>query len=387
MADIIYILNGREVSAKMLESLARAAGISVQEFKDKNNVTVKEATQVPDESKTVVENEGLFGDDFQEVTATEDVPAVTGIEDASKPIEEMPTSELELRLEETSLAIAEKEKELDDKGRYKQSNRPLITELNRLKIKKEKESTQLDVRYTNKERLDFNNALEPANQLEDRIVEEAKLEFPYLNIKTTGIGNEIVIKNYLDTGKDWNIKLDGSQEAIDAFKKLADDKKALQSGDTIDLTIDQSIQRIPETNDIESLNSLIKDGGYEVKREIKTPAYTVVESGSSKYGGGGSEVPATYFYQLYKDDKIVAYNINGFSRILKSDNKVKVAVETEAYDIQKQGLIANEKALEKQYNITRKNPDTELRYYQDGSFQKSIIKKIQDSGIEVTSAP
>ena len=342
-------------------------------------------------------------DDFQEVAATEDVPAVTETKSTSKvfpdidlstlpqfqqedvvtPLAEMQTSELELQLEDTSLVITSLEEEIEKAGGAFRASSTLVEKLRNLKRKKEKVSTQLDVRYTNKERLDFNNALEPANQGEDRIVEEAKIAFPYLNIETTGIGNEIVIKNYLDTGKDWNIKLDGSQEAVDAFKKLADDKKALQSGDTIDLTIDQAIQKIPETNDIESLNSLIKDGGYEIKRAIKTQAYTV--EGSRKYGGGGSEVPATYFYQLYKDDKIVAYNINGFSKILKSDTSIKVAVETEAYDIQRQGLIANEKALEKEYNITRKNPNTELRYYQDGSFQESIIKKMQDSNIEVTS--
>ena len=342
-------------------------------------------------------------DDFQEVAATEDVPAVTETESTSKvfpdidlstlpqfqqedvvtPLAEMQTSELELQLEDTSLVITSLEEEIEKAGGAFRASSTLVEKLRNLERKKEKVSTQLNVRYTNKKRLDFNNALEPANQLEDRVIEEAKLSYPYLNIETTGIGNEIRIKNYLDTGKDWNIKLDGSQEAVDAFKKLADDKKALQSGYTIDLTIDQAIQRIPGTNDIESLNSLIKDGGYEVKRAIKTQAYTV--EGSYKYGGGGSEVPATYFYQLYKDDKIVAYNINGFSKILKGDNKVKVAVETEAYDIQKQGLIANAKALTTEYNIIKENPTTTVDYYEDGSFEKDIVKAIQDKGLDLST--
>ena len=240
----MYIYNGENFTLDEIKMI-----LGVEEITDailaENGITLaEEATQVPDESKTVVENKGFFSDDFQQVTAAEDVPAVTETESTSKvfpdiqfeqedvvtPLTEMQTSELELQLEDTSSFIASLEEKIEEAGGTFRASSTLVQELRNLERKKEKVSTQLNVRYTNKERLDFNNPMEPANQQEDRVVEEAKLVYPNLNIEPTGIGNEIVIKNYLNTGKDWNIKLDGSQEAIDAFKKLADDKKALQSG-------------------------------------------------------------------------------------------------------------------------------------------------------------
>ena len=82
MADIIYILNGVEVSARKLESLARATGISIQEFKDQNNVTVKEGSDEDTEQVSTQPSafsqiiDGKSPEDFQQVAATEDVPCL-----------------------------------------------------------------------------------------------------------------------------------------------------------------------------------------------------------------------------------------------------------------------------------------------------------------------
>jgi hypothetical protein len=85
----MYTYNGENFT---LEELKMILGVEVitDAILAENGITLaeEEATQIPDESKTVVENKGFFSDDFQEVAATEDAPAVTEKEVASKPIED-----------------------------------------------------------------------------------------------------------------------------------------------------------------------------------------------------------------------------------------------------------------------------------------------------------
>ena len=390
MADVIYILNGQEVSASELESYARAAGLSVQEFKDQNNVTVKEGSgdgteqvnEPPSAFSQIID--GKSPEDFQQVAATEDVPAVTGTEDASKPLEEMPTSELELQLEETSLAIAEIEKELDDKGRYKQSNRPLAYKLNKLKSKKEKEYTQLQVRYTNADKIDFSNPEFVANQLEDRVITEMRAEhgYPYLNVEATGAGNEIVIKNYLGTGKNINVKLDGSEESKKVFKDLNDYDKALTDSSRVALTMESSLNKSFKENNVVSLNKVIKSSGYEIQ-QVETPGKEVVVVPDAKYPIT-DYTPATYEYSLTKDGVTIASDINSISEILKSDKKLEGALVQEAYDYQTQAVEKRAQSLDKEKEIITKDPTTTVDYYEDGSFEKDIIKAIQDKGLDLS---
>ena len=72
----MYTYNGENFTLDEIKMI-----LGVEEITDailaENGITLAEekATQTPDESKTVIENKGLFGDDFQEVAATEDVPA------------------------------------------------------------------------------------------------------------------------------------------------------------------------------------------------------------------------------------------------------------------------------------------------------------------------
>ena len=118
----------------------------------------EEATQVPDESKTVIENKGFFSDDFQEVAATEDVPAVTETESTSKvfpdiqfeqedvvtPLTEMQTSELELQLEDTSSVIASLEEKIEEAGGAFRASSTLVEKLRNLK-RKSKHSTRCKI--------------------------------------------------------------------------------------------------------------------------------------------------------------------------------------------------------------------------------------------------
>ena len=279
---MIYIIDGQEVSEEQAMQQAKAMGLDFNTYLSAVGATLKQGdgdgteqvSKPPSAFSQIID--GKSPEDFLEVAATEDVPAVTGIEDASKPLEEIPTSELELRLEETSLAIAEKEKELDDKGRYKQSSRPLTYELSKLKSKKEKEYTELQVRYTNADKIDFSNPEFVANQLEDRVVTEMRAEhgYPYLNVEATGAGNEIVIKNYLGTGKDVNVKLDGSEESKKVFKDLYDYDRALTDMSRVALTMESSLNRSFKNNDVIPLNKVIKKSGYEIQ-QVKTPGKSV----------------------------------------------------------------------------------------------------------------
>jgi len=408
MADVIYILNGQEVSASELESYARAAGISVQEFKDQNNVTVKEGSedfqQVTAEQSSAPPSafsqiiDGKSPADFQQVTATEDVPAVTGTEDASKPIEEIPTSELELQLEETSLAIAEIEKDLEDfeiaeskrikgvdpKLEFKRG-KGWYTELQNLKRKKEKVSNQLQVRYTGADKIDFSNPEFVANQLEDRVITEmrAKHGYPYLNVEATGAGNEIVIKNYLGTGKDINVKLDGSEESKKVFKDLNDYDKALTDSSRVALTLESSLNKLSKDNDVVPLNKVIKSLGYEIQ-QVETPGKSV----TTGYGPGGIPIadytPATYEYSLIKDGVTVASDMKAISDMLKGDKKLEGAIIQEVYEIQEKALEKRAQALNKEKEIITKDPTTTVDYYEDGSFEKDIIKAIQDKGLDLS---
>jgi predicted kinase len=358
----------------------------------------EEATQIPDESKTVVENKGFFSDDFQEVAATEDVPAVTEKEVASKPIEEMPTSELELQLEDTSLAIAEIEKDLED-FELAESKRikgvdPKIefkrgpgwyTELQNLKRKKEKVSNQLQVRYTGADKIDFSKPESVASQLEDRVVTELRAEhgYPYLNVEATGAGNEVVIKNYLGTGKNVNVKLDGSDETKKVFKDLNDYDKALTDTSRVSLTIESSLNKLSKDNNIVPLNKVIKDLGYEIQ-QVETPGKSI----TTGYGPGGVPItdytPATYEYSLTKDGVTIASDVKGISDILKGDKKIEGAVVQAAYDIQTQNVKKRAQAIKESQDVITKDPTTTVDYYEDGSFEKDIVKAIQDKGLDLS---
>ena len=83
-----YILNGVEVSAEQLASYARAAGISLEQFKEDNGVTVKSSDKVKEE-ETFYDWEGK-----QIVAAAGDVAVATEVDE---------TSALESKLEDILL--------------------------------------------------------------------------------------------------------------------------------------------------------------------------------------------------------------------------------------------------------------------------------------------
>ena len=400
---MIYIIDGQEVSEEQAMQQAKAMGLDFNTYLSAVGAVLKQGTGESTEQASTQPSafsqiiDGKSPEDFLEVAATEDVPAVTGTEDASKPLEEMPTSELELQLEETSLAIAEIEKDLDDfkiaeskkikgvdpKGEF---NRPgWYTELQKLKRKKDEVSNQLQVRYTNADKIDFSNPEFVANQLEDRVITEMRAEhgYPYLNVEATGAGNEIVIKNYLGTGKDVNVKLDGSEESKKVFKDLNDYDKALTDSSRVALTLESSLNRSFKNNDVIPLNKVIKSSGYEIQ-QVKTPGKSIT-TGYDSFGVPITDyTPATYEYSLTKDGVIIASDMKAISDILKGDKKLEGAIVQEAYDIQTQRVEKRAQALEKEKEIITKDPTTTVDYYEDGSFEKDIIKAIQDKGLDLS---
>ena len=167
MADVIYIFNGQEVSASELESYARAAGISVQEFKDQNNITVKEGSE-----------------DFQQVTAAEDVPAVTGTEDTSQ-IDRL--LELELQRENTFSALQKATDLKSKQSTYKSRNEYAVARQNYNNATKELRTFNLN------SDMDIKNPLSIVNKGEKEVQDYLTSKYKGLIVEPTGIKNAVNI--------------------------------------------------------------------------------------------------------------------------------------------------------------------------------------------------
>jgi hypothetical protein len=288
MADVIYIFNGQEISGAELESYARAAGVTAQEFKNINNITTKEGSdedtgQVstqPSAFSQIID--GKSPEDFQQVTVKKGAPAVTEKQNVLKQedpdwsqvqevngelrdpsnlfqetdraytVEEV-TSGLESQLEDALLVL----NGIEDGGIFGKNYQKKLAAKNKVDNIK---SRLADIGQNAK--MDIDNPYSIINKGEKEVEAFLTEQYDGLVVKRTGVRNALDI--YFP-GADEPTELDlqpidifsreGENEAVDVLKALdkaykAQDNKALVENGMIGL-----VNIAEETDSTKTLNA------------------------------------------------------------------------------------------------------------------------------------
>jgi len=401
MADIIYILNGKEVSASKLEGLARALGISVQEFKDRNNVTVKEGSdedtgQVstqPSAFSQIID--GKSPEDFQEVAVTKGVPAVT--EKENTPRKEDPdwsrvqeingelrdpsnlfqetdraytaeevTSGLELQLEDALSVL----NGIEDGGIFGKNYRKKSA----AKIKVDNIKSRLaDIGQNAK--MDIDNPYSIINKGEKEVEAFLTEQYDGLVVKRTGVRNALDI--YFP-GADEPTELDlqpidifsreGENEAVDILKALdkaykAQDNKALVENGMIGL-----VNIAEETNSTKTLNTALKGTGYNV--ELNDDSGTLMADDGGILSGFGN------MYDIYKDGVLVKdVNPAELRQFIANElpEEAQGIIAENSYKANSDYLEAKTIAIEKEKKAIQSDSSLDLKYFKE-RFNEDLIK-------------
>ena len=404
MADVIYILNGQEVSASELESYARAAGVSVQEFKDQNNVTVKEGSdedtgQVstqPSAFSQIID--GKSPEDFQEVAVTKGVPAVT--EKENTPRKEDPdwaqiqevngelvdtsvistksgrytaeevVSGLELQLEDALSVL----NGIEDGGIFGKNYRKKSA----AKIKVDNIKSRLADIGQNAE-MDIDNPYTIINKGEGEAQAFLTEQYPGLVVGKTGVRNAL---NIYFPGSDKPTELDlqpidiasrdGEDEAVRILKALdkaykTQDAKALVENGMIGL-----VNLAEETNSTKTLNTALEGTGYNV--ELNDDSGTLMADDGGILSGFGN------MYDVYKDGVLVKdVNPAELRQFIANElpEEVQGIIAENSYKANSDYLEAKTIAIEKEKKAIQSDSSLDLKYFKE-SFNEDLIKILGD---------
>ena len=350
MSDIIYILNGEEISAADLSNLARAAGVTVEEFRLLNGVTIKEQETFPKDA------------------AAEDAGVVS---------DQDPASALESRLE----AISSELQGIDVGGTYnykldkfvgfdkqaKAKQEKLIKERNQLKQDLERQYDNMGIRFDKPETV--------INQTEEAVADALEKEYHWLDFEQTGVRNAIKLKlpsgdKVLDL-KPFTEK--GRKEGLEILKELRRYDNSLTQEQKTSLNLDRTVNEVEATRDVSNINQLLEDTEYRLEQEEIPGTYIPSMQ-------GGTTTPSTYEYVLKKGDEIIADNIEDARKILRTD-VIKFELKSivnKSYEVQKDAVIERDKALEKESEVIKQDKRLPLRYYEN-KFKEDIIKALGDN--------
>ena len=345
----IYILNGAEVTLDQLQSAANAAGISLEQFKILNNVTVKEVE--PEEN----------------VEPTEDFQTGVADEDAYATPEKYPgASELELKLDGLSseLQSLQKDKRYDiiaakqseiDRARYDLQN------------------------IYDAAVLDFDEPRTVLRKGEDEVQTKLKEKYPWLVTEQTGIGNALKVQL-----PDGTVTLDlddgfmshrGKQEAVDILNKIKNLDKALTGNQKSELNIDTAFNQALADNDVSNLNTLLEGTGYEVIQNVDVTNERLPSDG---FGPAQTIELKDYSYSLVKDGETQDLkDVEDIKKFLAKDTKVFDAITDNAYQAQKEFVLEFNKRLEKEKNVITQDKQVPLKYYKE-EFKNDLEKILGD---------
>ena len=346
----IYILNGAEVTLDQLQSAANAAGISLEQFKILNNVTVKQVE--PEEN----------------VEQTEDFQTGVADEDAYATPEKYPgASELELKLDGLSSDLQSLR---ENEGRYdkiaaKQS------ELDRARY-------DLQNIY-DAAVLDFDEPRTVLRKGEDEVQTKLKEKYPWLVTEQTGIGNALKVQL-----PDGTVTLDlddgfmshrDKQEAVDILNKIKNLDKALTGNQRSELNLDTAFNQALADNDVSNLNTLLEGTGYEVIQDVDVTTERLPSDG---LGPAQTIEFKDYNYSLLKDGETQDLkDVEDIKKFLAKDTKVFDAITDNAYQAQKEFVLEFNKKLEKEKDVIKQDKQVPLKYYKE-EFKNDLEKILGD---------
>jgi hypothetical protein len=182
---------------------------------------------------------------------------------------------------------------------------------------------------------------------------------------------------------------EGRKIAIDQFKRINAFGNALSPDAKRDYTLDVAIAKMEELKDPSDLNYLLKGTGYRIDYEK-----TYKDSGMKTREEEDSIMLPEHNYVLVKDGSaealdfgvendgepiVVASDIEGIRTTLK-DNIVgselyETIISNNAFEAQKDFLIAKNEALEKEKQRITNSPDLTLDYFED-QFEKDLLEAL-----------
>ena len=395
----MYTYNGENYTLDEMKMV-----LGVEEITDaimsQYGITLAEekATQTPDESKTVIENEGLFGDDFQEVAVTKGVPAVT--EKENTPRKEDPdwaqiqevngelvdtsvistksgrytaeevVSGLELQLEDALSVL----NGIEDGGIFGKNYRKKSA----AKIKVDNIKSRLADIGQNAE-MDIDNPYTIINKGEGEAQAFLTEQYPGLVVGKTGVRNAL---NIYFPGSDKPTELDlqpidiasrdGEDEAVRILKALdkaykTQDEKALVENGMIGL-----VNLAEETNSTKTLNTALEGTGYNV--ELNDDSGTLMADDGGILSGFGN------MYDIYKDGVLVKdVNPAELRQFIANElpEEVQGIIAENSYKANSDYLEAKTIAIEKEKKAIQSDSSLDLKYFKE-SFNEDLIKILGD---------
>ena len=407
MADIIYILNGQEVSGAELESYARAAGVSVQDFKDTNNVTIKEGSEnaTADDESTGLPYQDYLDEVsggkretpvFRGVAATDGASVVTEKEIKTAPKEwtnvqevngelvdtsvistksarytaEEVTSGLELQLEDALSVL----NGIKDGGIFGKNYQKKLAAKNKVNYIKSKLTD-----FGQNAEMDINNPYSIINKTESEVKTFLTEQYPGLVVAETGARNALNIyfpgadePTELDLMPIDIISRDGEDEAIGILKNLDSaykwqDEKALVENGMIGL-----VNLAEETDSTKTLNTALEGTGYSV--ELNDDSGTLMADDGGILSGFGN------MYDIYKDGVLVK-DVNPAELrdwiATEIPDEARGIIASNSYKANSNYLEAKTIAIEKEKKIIQSDSSLDLKYFKD-NFNEDLIKILGD---------
>ena len=405
MADVIYIFNGQEISGAELESYARAAGVTAQEFKNINNITTKEGSdedtgQVstqPSAFSQIID--GKSPEDFQQVTVKKGAPAVTEKQNVLKQedpdwsqvqevngelrdssnlfqetdraytVEEV-TSGLESQLEDALLVL----NGIEDGGIFGKNYQKKLAAKNKVDNIK---SRLADIGQNAK--MDIDNPYSIINKGEKEVEAFLTEQYDGLVVKRTGVRNALDI--YFP-GADEPTELDlqpidifsreGENEAVDVLKALdkaykAQDNKALVENGMIGL-----VNIAEETDSTKTLNAALKGTGYAV--ELNDDSGTLMADDGGILSGFGN------MYDIFKDGELVK-DVNSAELrdwiTTEIPDETRGIIAANSYKGNSEYLEAVTVAIEKESKVIQSDKSLDVKYFKD-NFAEDLIEILGD---------
>mgnify|MGYP003122966858 CR=1 FL=1 len=307
------------------------------------------------------------------------------VEDAIATSDEDRASDLESRLEAISLELKEIDPYKDAEtvttksfGEYTQKEIGVDKEALAKKEKLRQERAKI---IAEREELYFN--MGPnfkisetlVNLDEEDIQKQMREEYPWLKVEQTDVGDGINV--YLE---DEPLYIDlqpntekGRQLAINQFNNIREFANTLSPDVKRDYTLDIALNKMQEKNNPSDLNYLLQGTGYKIVQNEN-----VSTSVPSAYGG--IQGATSYSYDLINDSgEQVASGIDNIAETLKenvTNNKLGFdSVVNNAYNSQKDFIIARDKKLKKEKDLITSDPDFKLGYFET-QFQEDLIEAL-----------
>jgi len=347
----IYILNGEEVSGDQLASYARAAGQTLEEFKEANGVTLKQSEE-PVGTGTVLKpiEEGKT-----EVVAVEGVPVATEIDETSK---------LELELE----GILSEYKKVNNSF-YGDTYDGSVAGKMRLDERYSNVRSKLKKAYQNSD-MDINKPMSIIDKTEEEVQSFLMNQYPGVYIEQTGVRNALNITlpgENKSTELDLQpFTLDGRDEAVDILKKLDEAYKNQTDEELVINTVGQLADILGETKDDRSINKALKGTGYSVSVNAA--------SGSIK---DGTNQP--YSYNVIKDGNVIKekLDVSELRSFMTEDlgKEGYAAIMKNSYEATSNYLETKARDIKKEETVIKSDKSLDLKYFKN-TFADDIIANI-----------